>query len=82
MVQIESWPVDPDAPRQWTESSPQAKGKIQHVLAHLRANAIYEVKANGKVIASLPADQAGRVQFTYKHGYDAAQKFEMNLAIQ
>ncbi len=79
-VQIENWPDNPDALRQWTETSPQIKGTTRHVVVHLRPNAIYELKANGKIIHSLRADQAGRIQFTYKRGYAVAQKFELGLA--
>ena len=82
MVQIESWPDDPDAPRQWTETSPQFKGTTRHVVTHLRPNAIYELKANGQIIASLRADKTCRIKFTYKRGYAAPQKFELGLAIQ
>jgi hypothetical protein len=78
-VQIENWPADPAVPRRWTESSPQAKGITQYELAHLRPGAIYEVKVNGKTIASLQTDQTGRARFAYKHDYDVPQKFEIQL---
>ncbi|HEY2328285.1 MAG TPA: hypothetical protein VGI63_00540, partial [Verrucomicrobiae bacterium] len=81
-VQIESWPDNPDAPREWTESSPQIKGKTLHTITHLRPDAIYEVKANGKTIASLPANKTGCITFNYKLGYVAPQKFEIGLATQ
>lgn len=81
-VQIENWPANQDAPRRWTETSPQAKGMTLHVVTHLRPNAIYKLKANGQVTASLRADTTGRVQFTYKRGYGVPQLFELGLATQ
>jgi hypothetical protein len=79
-VQINSWPDDPDAPRQWMETAPQVPGTTRHVAAHLRPNAIYKLKANGKVTASLRADKTGRIEFTYKRGYAAPQQFEIGPA--
>jgi hypothetical protein len=79
-IQIESWPNNLDAPRRWTEMSPQVKGKTLHVVTHLRPNAIYKLKANGQVIASLQADKTGCIRFTYKHGYAVPQKFELEPA--
>ena len=82
-VQIESWPANnPDAPRQWIEASPDAKGKTLHVLTHLRPNTIYVLKANGQIIASLRADQAGCIKFTYTRGYAVTQEFELAPAAQ
>jgi hypothetical protein len=82
MVQIENWPDNPDAPHQWTESSSQVKGMTLHVVTHLRPNANYNLKAGGKMIASLRADQVGSVKFSYKRGYAVPQKFELGLANQ
>lgn len=81
-VQIESWPDAPNAPRQWTETAPQVKGTTLHVLTHLRPNAIYELKANGQITASLRTDKTGRIKFAYKRGYAVPQKFELCLATQ
>ena len=81
-VQIENWPDNPDAPRQWTETSPQVKGTTLHIVTHLRPNAIYELKANGQIIASLRADKTGRIEFSYKRGYAVPQNFELGLATQ
>lgn len=81
-IQIENWPDNPDAPRQWTETSPQAKGTTQHVLTQLRPKAIYELKASGKIINSMRADKTGRIRFTHKRGYAVPQKFELSLATQ
>lgn len=81
-VQIESWPNNPDAPRQWTETSPQVKGTTLHELARLRPDTSYKLTANGEVIASLRADKTGRIEFAYKHGYAMPQKFELGLAAQ
>jgi hypothetical protein len=81
-VQIMNWPDASDAPRQWTETSPQVKGATRHVVTHLRPNAIYQLKINGRMTASLRADNTGRIQFTYKHGYAMPQKFELGLATQ
>jgi hypothetical protein len=81
-VQIESWPTNPDDPRQWTESSPQIRGTTLHVVTHLWPNAIYELKANGRITASFRADKTGRAQFVYKRGYAVPQKFELGLATQ
>jgi hypothetical protein len=81
-VQIENWPDNPDAPRQWTETSQQTKGATAHVVTGLRPGAIYDLKANGKITASLATDKAGCIRFTYKRGYAVPQKFELDLASQ
>ena len=81
-VQIENWPDNPDAPRRWTETSPQIKGTTLHVITHLRPNATYKLRANGQTIASLRADKAGGIQFAFKRGYTVPQKFELGLATQ
>lgn len=81
-VQIDNWPGNPDTPRQWTESSPQAKGKTLHVVTHLRHNAIYQLKVNGKITAFLLTDKTGRIEFACKRGYSVPQKFELGLATQ
>ena len=79
MVQIENWPDNPDAPRQWTESSPQADGVARHIIAHLRPGAVYKLTTNGKRTASLRADKAGSIKFTHEGGYAAPQSFELIL---
>jgi hypothetical protein len=83
-VQIENWPDDPNAPRRWTETAPQAaKGtplRVPHVVAHLQALAFYTLKANGQPAASLRADALGHVEFDYTNDYAAPQKFELGLA--
>jgi hypothetical protein len=81
-VQIESWPGSPDAPRQWTEMSSQAKGTTRHIVTHLRPNTIYELKANGQSILSLRTDKSGCARFKYAHGYTIPQKFELGVADQ
>jgi len=81
-IQIENWPDDPDAPRQWTETATQVKTTILHVVTHLRPNAIYELTANSQTMASLPADQVGRIRFKYNRGYAVPQRFELRLARQ
>ncbi len=80
-VQIGSWPTDPEAPRQWTETSLQADGTTLHVVKHLRPNAIYELKTNGRIINSLRADKTGRIEFACKRDYAVPQKFELSLVI-
>jgi hypothetical protein len=82
MIQIESLPDDPHTPRQWTETSPQVKGTIPHVMTHLQPNAVYELKDNGQTIGSWQADKAGRIRFKYQNGYAVPQKFELGLAKQ
>ncbi len=79
-VQIQSWPRDPDAPRRWTEAVPAGEGKTLHVVARLRPNAIYELKANGQTTAPLHADGAGRIEFTGTPGGPAPQQFELGPA--
>jgi hypothetical protein len=79
-VQIESWPDSPDAPRRWTETSPQIHGTTLHVIAHLRPNMIYQLKAGDQPAASVRADKSGRIKFAYKHGYATPQEFELGLA--
>lgn len=81
-VQIQSWPENPGAPRQWTETAQRSKGTTTHTLAGLRPGAIYELKANGKIIASLGADKSGRIRFTHKNDYAVPQEFELGLATQ
>ena len=81
-IQIENWPTAPDAPRQWTETAPQVKGTTLHLVSHLRPNAIYELKTNGQIAATLRADKAGCIRFTYQRGYAMPQKFELGLATQ
>jgi hypothetical protein len=76
-IHIESWPDNPDAPRRWTESSPQFKGKTLHVLAHLRPGAVYELKTNERMIGKLRADKTGCIRFTHRNGYAVPQKFEL-----
>jgi hypothetical protein len=80
-IQIESWPDNPDAPRQWTEAGPQIKGSAMHTVARLRPNAKYELKANGQIAASLRADGTGRVIFARELGDVAPQKLELDLAV-
>jgi len=75
-----SWPGAPDAPRHWTEASPQVKGTTLHEVTHLRPNAVYKLKANGQIVASLRADKTGCIQFAYQRGYAVTQKFELGLA--
>ena len=78
-VQIENWPTAPDAPRQWMESASLVKGRTLHVVTHLRPNAIYQLKTNGRIITSLQADKTGRINFEYKRGYAVPQRFELGL---
>lgn len=78
-VQIKSWPDGPDSPREWIETSPQAKGETFHRVNHLRVGAIYELKINGHVDASLRADKTGGIRFKYNRGYAMPQKFELGL---
>ena len=80
-VQIEHWADTPTAPRQWTEAGPQVKTATRHEVTHLRPQALYQLKANGQVIASLYADKAGCLKFTYKRGYAVPQQFELGLAL-
>jgi hypothetical protein len=80
-VQIENWPDHPDAPRRWTETTPQVKGATLHTVSHLRPNAVYQLKTNGRVAASLWTDKAGRLTFTCERGYVVPQTFELGLAI-
>ncbi len=81
-VQIVSWPDDPDASRQWTESSSPVKGTTIHAVKQLRPNATYKVTANDRKIGSFRADQSGSIQFNFKRGYAVPQKFELSLADQ
>jgi len=78
-VQIVRWPDNPDAPRQWTETAPQANGTTPHVVTHLRPNAIYQLKVNGQTVASLQADKSGCIKFKHRRGYAVPQKFELGL---
>ncbi|HEX3625960.1 MAG TPA: hypothetical protein VH280_11105 [Verrucomicrobiae bacterium] len=63
-IQINSWLESPDAPRQWTETVPQAGGKTYYRMVHLRPGAIYELKINGQTSDSLRADKTGCLNFT------------------
>jgi hypothetical protein len=82
-VQVESWPDNPDAPRQWTEAAPQAKGtplRVLHVMTNLRPLAIYKLKANGQTTGFERADALGHVEFAYTSDYAVPQKFELGPA--
>ena len=79
-IQIVNWPDDPDAPRQWIESSPQNKGTTVHLVKHLQPRVRYELKANGKTITSLQANQSGQVKFKVSHGDATPQSLELCLA--
>jgi hypothetical protein len=79
-VQIDQWPTSPGAPRQWTETAPQANGTTLHEIAQLRPKTTYKLKANGQTIATLGADPAGHIHFKYQRGYATPQKFELGLA--
>jgi len=76
-VQIENWPANPDAPRQWSESSPLSREASRHVVNHLRPGASYKLKANGHRTQSLHADAAGQLQFTYAGKSAGNQEFEL-----
>jgi hypothetical protein len=76
-VQINSWPEDPDAPREWSETSPERKGKTFHEFSQLRPGARYELRINGRVRAFLRADKTGHAEFTYKEGYTVPVKFQL-----
>jgi hypothetical protein len=79
-VQIESWPNNSDAPRNWLETSPQVNGTTLHVITHLQPNTNYELKANGKSISYLRADKTGRIHFAYNLGYAVPEQFELSVA--
>jgi hypothetical protein len=81
-LQIENWPEAPDAPRLWTETSAQARGKTLHRVAHLKPGVVYELKVNGQVTDRLRADKIGRIEFTYKQGYTMPQKFELGSLLK
>jgi len=76
-VQIDSWPDNPDSPREWTETSPEAKGKIIHEIAQLRPGAVYELKIDGQAKAMLRTDKMGRIEFTYKASKVISRLFEI-----
>lgn len=79
-VQIGNWPGNPDAPRQWTETSPLDQGTTLHVVARLRPGAAYQLTTDGRMTALLRADKTGRVQFACQRGSAVPQKFELGLA--
>ena len=68
-VQINSWPDNPESPREWTETAPLTQGKTFHRVAQLRPGVVYELKIDGRVKAFLRADRTGRIEFTSKDGY-------------
>ncbi|HEY1791150.1 MAG TPA: hypothetical protein VGJ73_23580 [Verrucomicrobiae bacterium] len=76
-VQIDSWPDNPDSPREWTEASPQTKGKTLHEFNQLRPDGLYALKIDGQATATLRADKTGRVRFTYRDGYTVPKHFEI-----
>ncbi|MEY4918522.1 MAG: hypothetical protein RL616_2435, partial [Verrucomicrobiota bacterium] len=80
-VQIENWPDAPEAPRRWTEITPQVTGATLRTVSHLRPNALYQLKTNGRVAASLWTDKTGCLNFNSQHGSAVPQKFELGLAI-
>jgi hypothetical protein len=81
-VQIETWPTEPDAARRWLEKTQGGKGKTTHLVAGLNPGAVYSLKINGRVTASLPADADGRIEFTSKPTGSGAQAFELAQASQ
>ena len=81
-VLIEHWPANPDAPRQWSESTPLSRELSRHVVNHLRPGASYELKANGHRTQSLHADAAGQLQFTYLGKSAGNQDLELVPASQ
>jgi len=76
-VQIENWPANPDAPRQWTESSPQSRETIFHEVNHLRPGANYVLKAGGQSPVALQADDTGHLQFTHIRHSAGNQELEL-----
>jgi hypothetical protein len=76
-VKIVNWPDSPDALREWIEMAPQALGKTFHRITQLRPGAIYELKINGQMSASVKANKTGCVEFTYADGYTVSQAFEL-----
>jgi len=81
-VQIENGPANPDLSRQWSEAAPHVKGTTLHVISHLRPNASYELKTNGRVTDSLRADNTGRIAFATEHADSVPQSFELGLKTQ
>jgi hypothetical protein len=76
-VQIDTWPDNPDSPREWTETSPDPEAKTVHRVAQLRPGIVYELKIDRKSAAILRADKTGCVKFAYKAGYATPKKFEL-----
>ncbi|HEX4119055.1 MAG TPA: hypothetical protein VH619_00405 [Verrucomicrobiae bacterium] len=76
-IQIGSWPDAPDAPRQWTEISPPAKGNTPYIVKHLRPGVIYELKVNGQKFDLAKADKTGRIRFRCSHKNSLPQKFQL-----
>jgi len=64
-LDIESWTEAPTAPRRWTETGPPAGTTTRHVLSGLRPRARYRFTRNDITMASLRADDAGRIQFDH-----------------
>jgi hypothetical protein len=81
-VEIVRWPEATDEPRVWRETAATAAGPTVHRLTHLQPRALYELKANGHKIASLRADEGGRIKFVCPRGYARPQEFELALAAQ
>ena len=51
-----------------------------HLVKQLQPRARYELKANGKTITSLQANQSGQVKFKVSHGDATPQSLELCLA--
>lgn len=77
-IQIESWPPNnEDLARRWTEKSPRAAGKIVHYFNQLRPGAIYKLRIDGRVTATLRADKTGCIKFTCRSELAAPGKFDL-----
>ena len=63
MVQIESWPNNPDAARQWTETSPLAKGKTLHISDPIAAQRDLQTESSRSNRRFLTGGRTGRIQF-------------------
>jgi hypothetical protein len=76
-IEIESWPADPAESRMWTESALGKGVAAGHLVSGLQPEAVYELRCEGRKVASFKANAAGRIEFKRTLGSQTPQRFEL-----
>jgi hypothetical protein len=79
-VQIENWPQEIDASREWTESAAQVRGNVLHILRGLKPKALYQLYVDGKRNRSIVADKEGKIEFEQSAGSGESRRFKLTPA--